>query len=469
MGKKTDPTQMWRIICPEYSGAMKRALHIVYDAISARLDYTPSVERNFGETNCNLAIVGTYDNEIIKKVLDEEIKEGEYLVKVKPSPFDGEKKIAIISGFSPVDVMYAANDFADDYTVKAAETDRIPFFDKVFNGIAPDYCVKTSPFVKRRGLWTWGHCIYDYKKYFDNMARLKLNRVTIWNDFVPFNIDDILDYAHSLGIAVILGYSWGWTDHMKIDISDDSLLEKWQENILENYEKNYACLDIDGIYFQTFTETKDDNLNGINIAQKAVDFVNSTASKILDKYPNLEIQFGLHATSVKNQLDIIAKTDKRVSIIWEDCGDFPWEYLAFVDQNQEATEDFTKQIMSLRDNAPTGGVFKGQVCLDWWNFKNQTGRYIMGENMTKGKTKRDYAQRILHQNQSYWLKNADKLQSMVKLMGENADISDLLEEGLFEEGIWFAAALYAEVLWNPNRDINDIIRLVSERENIRFA
>ena len=65
---------------------------------------------------------------------------------------------------------------------------------------------------KIRSIFTWGHSINNFREYIDNMARVRLNEVIIWNDYVPINIDEIVEYAHSYGISVVLGYSWGWRE-----------------------------------------------------------------------------------------------------------------------------------------------------------------------------------------------------------------------------------------------------------------
>ena len=57
------------------------------------------------------------------------------------------------------------------------------------------------------------------------------------------------------------------------------------------------------------------------------EFVNHTAQQMLSRYPGLDLQFGLHATSVKNQLDYMKKVDPRLTIVWEDCGAFPYDYI----------------------------------------------------------------------------------------------------------------------------------------------
>ncbi|MFA7637134.1 MAG: hypothetical protein WCX81_05170, partial [Monoglobales bacterium] len=397
-------------------------------------------------------------------------KKGGYIVKVCDSTLHEGRRMALIVGDTAVETIYAAADFADDYKALACRTDRVPYFDVFMTETTiqmPDYYVNTAPTVKRRGIWTWGHCIYDYKKFFENMARIKLNRITIWNDFVPANMADIIDYAHSLGIAVVLGFSWGW--RVQIDLSEPDKLNEWMDSVINNYENNYAHLNHDGIYFQTFTETNSDNINGMSIAENAVIWTNTISGRLLEKYPNLEIQFGLHATSVKDHLETIAKVDPRVSIVWEDCGDFPWHYCGYIDEDQKATEDFTRAISNLRKYAPFGGVLKGHICLDWGDFEHQTGPFIMGENPLKMRNRRDYAARLLRQSQSFWLKNAGKVLNIIRIMGENADISDLVEDGMFEEKIWFSVALYAQMLWESDKDSNYLIAKVAERENITFA
>ena len=61
-----------------------------------------------------------------------------------------------------------------------------------------------------------------------------------------------------------------------------------------------------------------------------VDMVNEVAGQIWEITPDLRIIFGLHATSVRNRLDEIARVDPRMEILWEDCGEFPYSYNSYV-------------------------------------------------------------------------------------------------------------------------------------------
>jgi hypothetical protein len=40
----------------------------------------------------------------------------------------------------------------------------------------------------------------------------------------------------------------------------------------------------------------------------------------LEKYPDLDIQFGLHATSILDNYTCLEELDSRITITWEDAG-----------------------------------------------------------------------------------------------------------------------------------------------------
>ena len=37
-----------------------------------------------------------------------------------------------------------------------------------------------------------------------------MNRLLFWNDDAPLNCQEIIDYAQSRGVKVVLGFAWGW-------------------------------------------------------------------------------------------------------------------------------------------------------------------------------------------------------------------------------------------------------------------
>ena len=393
--------------------------------------------------------------------------EEEYFIRVRDN-------VVTIEGYDDAGVLYGALDFYNKYIVKYEHPDTDAYW---VNFLAkdelPDFEYGSAPSVKERGLWTWGHVIYDYRGYLDNMMKLKMNRVIIWNDFLPTNAKEIVEYAHSRNIKVIWGYAWLWdTNCNRFDLKN---LEGYSEEIFAKYEAEYTKVGGDGIYFQTFTELPNDNIDGVIIAEAAAKFVNRTVALFYEKYPDMEIQFGLHATSVKNRLEFIKTVDKRVSIVWEDCGSFPFSYVPNDVASFDATNELIKTISQLRgDDDRFGVVTKGLVKLDWTQFEHPTGAQCIGvcsERMRKNRIERK--SRIWRYIQACWLTNADKAYEMTQEMCriKNGDfcVFALVEDGMFEENIMYPVALYSEMLWNCRGDVKALMSEVALRDYVCFA
>jgi len=395
-------------------------------------------------------------------------KDEEYAITVK----DG---VAIIEGLDDAGVLYGVIDFYNEYVVKHQYLDdpNRYFVNFLLGDTLPDFEHRSSPSVKERGLWTWGHVIYDYRGYLSNMMKLKMNRVVIWNDHAPVNAGEIVDCAHSMGIKVIWGFSWLWdTDCAKFDLND---IDRYSEEIFQKYEREYAHLGGDGIYFQTFTELHTDNIGGVNIAGAATDFVNRTASLFFEKYPDIEIQFGLHATSVKNDLGYIKATDERIRIVWEDLGAFPFSYIPNDVKDFDKTMSLVDGIANLRGESDRFGVVtKGLVKLDWSEFEHLKGAQTIGVSSRALKENRiERKRRIWRYIQASWLVNADKallaVRRMCRLKNGELSILALVEDGMFEENIMFPVALYSEMLWNAEGDLKEITKAVAMRGYVDFA
>ncbi len=325
----------------------------------------------------------------------------EYSISVKD-------EIVIIEGFDDSGVLYGCIDFYNKYIIKY----EFPHTDKYrincFEKDLPDFEYSSSPSVRDRGIWTWGHVIYDYKNFIDNMVMLKMNTLTAWNDFVPVNAKEMVEYAHSCGIKVIWGFAWGWdTNCRKIEFG--KLCEQ-SADIFEKYEKEYSRLGGDGIYFQTATELNTEEIGGIVIAETVTDFVNKTSALFYEKYPELEIQFGLHATSVKTKLQYIANVDKRIRIVWENCGAFPFSYIPNDVKDFDETVDFVNQIAVLRGKDDRfGAVTKGLTKLDWSKFEHMEGSAFIGISSKLMKADRVVRKsKIWRYLQAFWLTNAGK-------------------------------------------------------------
>jgi len=155
---------------------------------------------------------------------------------------------AIIEGADDAGVLYGCLDFYNKYVVEFEYTDDDnTFLKNPFEGdTLDDFEYASSPAVKNRGIWTWGHVIYDYRGFLDNMMKLKMNTVIIWNDFVPVNAGELIDYAHSLNIKVIFGFAWLWdVDCAKNDLRH---LDGFSEEIFEKQGSASTKMDTFSIF-----------------------------------------------------------------------------------------------------------------------------------------------------------------------------------------------------------------------------
>ena len=434
----------------------------------------------FNEENLkkDLFILGTQrDNPYIARLVKDgylnpcDKKEG-FSIKFMKNPYSPEAFIlAIASKDDPRGVLYGTVElFYNVLPDKKNRHNHCPYFYELFKKDIPEpFELSSAPACKHRGLWTWGHVIFDYKRYIDRMVTMKMNSLVIWNDYPPVNLKEVIDYAHSCGIAIYAGYAWGW-DNTKIHISKE-ILSQLRVKIVKEYQEKYQSFDLDGIYFQSFTETTKDELDGLNIAQEVTNLVNDVSAVLLEKEPELKLLFGLHATSVKTKLDVINKVDKRVYIIWEDMGAFPFAYVPQKVEDFPETTEFTKAIASLRGNKERfGAVTKGLVCLDWIKFIHQKGPFVMGEATAeyikrRFETKKD----IWKYTSAYWLQNASfAKKAIAAMLEENPEsfIVGLVEDALIEEALPLPVALYGELLWNPHGDEGELLTKCAQREDV---
>lgn len=382
--------------------------------------------------------------------------------------------VVMIEGYDDRGVLYGCVDFYNKYLLKIEfTTDATLIFPNPVEKPLPDFALVSAPAIRNRGIWTWGHVIYDYRSFLRNMAKLKMNTLIVWNDFVPCNAGDIIAFAHGCGIRILLGYSWCWdTDCTRFSLD---AINKSSPEFFETYEKQYSGLDIDGIYFQSFTEVGTDSINGTLVAPAVTEFVNRTVRPFLEKYPNLELQFGLHATSVRNKLAYIKNVDPRIRIVWEDCGAFPFSYLPGDTEDYSGTLEFAGKISVLRGaDDKFGVVTKGLTKLDWTVFEHMQGPACIGVSSRRWRESRSAEKnRLWKYLQAYWLTNSDKAYGMIQYLRAqkrgNLDVTALVEDGMFEEKIMFPVALYSEMLWDCGRELPEMINEVALRDYVAFA
>ena len=409
---------------------------------------------------------GSGANAVHLSVLKDHVPENGYRVEVA-IPADGRQDV-FIEGGDPVSLSYGVMDFCHRYLPRARISGTVadPYYYRALftDDALPPAEYTSAPRIQRRGLWTWGLAIYDWPGYLENMARLRLNELIIWNDFAPINGREIVSRAHELGIRIIWGYAWGWDTTMRLDTSEEAT-----QHIIETYENQYAALGGDGIYFQSFTETSQETLDGVLIADAVFGFVNRTAARLLERHPKLRLQFGLHADSVKNHLDIIARVDPRVEIIWENCGGFPYHSSPGVIGDTEATKAFTEKLLALRQGAATGAVFKAMIQLNWPSFKHQTGPETLGcADEMKIRAILPPIREIWRYISGEWLDHGELCRDIMRLYADRSDtaVYNLVENGLFEREIPLPAALYAELAWDCEQDWRTLRRDVLQRLNV---
>ena len=465
-----------RIVYGCYEGVQKTAVEMLYGMIAPYVPYvltaTPADETNLADTGDLLILIGTCGNNAhIRSLRDagcfeaEDRREG-YSIAVIASPWHEGRRIAVLQGADDAGTLYAAADFECYYIRHVLQYDGYhynrrhrPFIDE-----ALPFARRSAPAIEHRGLWSWGHVIYDYRGYIENMSRCKLNTLILWNDFAPLNAADIVAYAHLHAVKIIWGFSWSWGE--EVVPSDAAERQKWAERVLQTYEQQYAPLGGDGIYFQTFTETGDTSIDGRSIAELAVDWVSGISRALYARYPDLWVQFGLHATSIQEAYAHFSRIDPRMSIVWEDAGGFPYQYDPRNTGDIDQTLAYTQQLLALRGAEERfGAVLKGFTVLNWKDFEHQKGPFVLG-CLSRSATGRlaDEKQFYWRYAAPYWINQADAMRRFATCVAE-AKVRDrlvmaLVEDGVWEHGIHVSAALYAALLWNPDEPIDGLLEVI---------
>ena len=464
------------IVYGEYCGTTRKAIELLTQFLLDETGEYPACHKAEGfvpREGVRYLYVGTASNNpLVGEKTDKVLTHPEeYYIRVKEDE-------VLIQGSDEGGMLYGCVDFYCKYLLPMSTNhDHLkPYFENLFADTLPDFSLVSHPDVKDRGIWTWGHVIFDYKGFIDNMVKCKMNTLIVWDDFPPVNAREMTDYAHLCNVKVIWGYAWLWdTDFSKIT---REYIDSNVDSIVALYEEKYKDLGGDGIYFQSFTELNSEYVNGLLIAEAVTDFVNLVSGRILEKYPELELQFGLHSMSVKEKLPYIQKVDKRVRITWEDCGAFPFAYRPNELEGFGEMVEFTKKITNLRSTQEQtdkfGVVLKGLTSLDWSLFEHQQGPFVLGtcsERFLDKNVRRK--EKIWKYVQAYWLANADRALEVIRSLQQDKAgelcITALVEDGLFEKKMYFPVALYAEMLWNTGADLKVLMAETAQRDWVDFA
>ena len=301
--------------------------------------------------------------------------EGGYLIRTFN---ERGRNIVLIAGDTPEAVLWATFDFLDVVapTLESEMSSQHGRYAGTFFRAEkiPEYECRRAPQTSVRSIFSWGHVVDDYRATFREMARARFNRAILWNDQQVVNARDVVECAHSWGVKVYWGFSWGWTlsgkDAEGLDFG------KLADDIVAEWRRMWKPMGGDGIYFQSFTETSKREIGGRSIPEAVTELVNAVAARIRAEAPGTDIVFGLHSNSMKRDgaEAAIAKTDPTLEILWENCGGFPfWETNGKVKPPDVA---FCDRILAL--NPSVGLAWKAQLRMDWKNYVPPAGPFMLG-------------------------------------------------------------------------------------------
>ena len=296
------------------------------------------------------------------------------------------RNVVLLAGDTPEAVLWATFDFLDVVAPTLEGVPVQPSGEKIssqhgrYAGMffraekIPAYECRRQPQTPVRSIFSWGHVVDDYRATFREMARARFNRAILWNDQLVVNARDVVACAHSWGVKVYWGFSWGWTLSGKEGKGLD--FGKLADDIVAEWRRKWKPMGGDGIYFQSFTETSNREIGGRSIPEAVTELVNAVAARIRAEAPGIDIVFGLHSNSMKRERaeEAIAKVDPSLEILWENCGGFPfWETDGKVMPPDEA---FCDRILAL--NPSVGLAWKAQLRMDWKNYVPPAGPFMLG-------------------------------------------------------------------------------------------
>jgi hypothetical protein len=484
------PGTRWHIVFGAYAGVEQFAVNELQRAVQAHLPYVVQVWPADGEPPLHehQILAGTAANHrLIREMVDRGVvraPQGEegYTIACVESPFAAGKRALVIVGADARGVLYGVEELSAQMLGGTAGAGGLVWESGILDQM-PDFAISEAPAIARRGLWTWGYVIYDYRGFLDHMARLKLNRLVMWNDCPPLNAGEVIRYAHERGVEVILGFHWGWG--FELELGNPEHRQMIKEYVLRTYLDGYRGLGMDGIYFQTLTEHSETTAGGQSTAALTCEMVNSVARALLEEEPELYIQFGLHATSIRERYPDLAGLDKRITMVWEDAGVIPYAYDPVAENapgawpqvwddvsTPEGTLAYSQQLATLRMGTEFGMVPKGWTWLRWAEEFEHHGPFILGER-EPGAIRRRLAERQARWDRvnALWQANyryaARFYREMVKI-APRMTVTGLVEDGEFEAAIQTSVALFAEMLWDPQRNEEQMLQRAVRLQRSRY-
>jgi len=471
----------WEIAFGSYEGVHQFAVNELQRMVQRYLPYVVVVRAASApphREDSNLILVGTPDKNrrlaelIARGALDAPEGPQGYSIAIADSPDGGGRRMAAIAGSDPAGVLYGVEDFNARVLALGIAEDKPELQQQAFDAMA-NVAFREAPAINNRGIWTWGYTIYDYRRFLDNMARLRMNMLTIWNHCVPANCREVIEYAHLRGVQVVLGFHWGWGQE-GFDLAKPDDRRRIKEIVLDNYRRNYRDLSADGIYFQTLTEHAITEKDGMTTAAAACRLVNEISRELYAERADLYIQFGLHATSIQDRYADLAELDERVVIAWEDAGVIPFSYDAVLEfppspgrpTTPQGTIEYARKLATFRKGTEFAMVPKGWTHLRWSDEFEYHGPFVLGERDGQFIRRRlERRARRWDQSNAFWTLNYPHAvrfyRELLACRPPKMTVTGLIEDGVFEQVIQPSAALFAQMIWDPSRDEQELLRLAS--------
>lgn len=467
----------WKIFCGEnLTPTEKKAVYEIYGSVRQYLPYIITVCESEADVteNDNVIYVGTTaSNTALARLAEQgyyhvETRAEGFSIKAGRSVRSRARTDIVIQGADAVGVLYGVYEFRHRYLDDLAKYYGYHFENRLalFADEMPKFQLQSAPSIKYRGLWTWGHMIYDYRRYIDHMAQCKLNTLIMWNDFAPLNGKEIVEYAHARGVRVIWGFTCAWGEDIVVNPADPADREYWAKQVVDTYTREYSALGGDGIYFQGFTETNEKTIAGIPIATLITEWINRVSEEFQKAYPDLYVQFGIHSTSIGENYTMM-DISGDVTPVWEDCGSFPYQY----DPRKETgkirgTLEYTKKLVeAAKKSGRFGEVLKGFTVLRWKSFEHYKGRIIVGETDGAYQKQRRAEKKFYWQfSEPYWINHANDLKKHIACIADanltDSTVTALVEDGVLEEGVPTSIGIYSELLWDCKAKTDEIIEKI---------
>ncbi len=469
MADLTPGEKRWTLAFGDYRGLEQQAILELYRGLQLFVNYVMPLRDAAGVDPAlleHVLLVGTArSNRLLAALLaDKRIPappgpQG-YTLWIGQAPWNPEHRLIALLGADDAGVYHGAQELLASLSAVEAPFDK-PLKRRTALAALPDRVTCEAPTVKDRGIWTWGYVIYDYRRFIDHMARLKMNMLTVWNSEAPHNLAEVAAYAHQRGIRLIAGFNWGWGHNLELTSAADRA--KIRDIALTTYRNEYEGRPIDGIYFQTLTEHTNQESGGRSIASWCCDLVNDIAREMYKTEPGLSIQFGLHATSIRAHYTDLAALDPRLIITWEDAGALPFSYSPNPEGGggYEATLDYARQLAAFRPGTPFAMVPKGWMCLRWDDEFAKHGPFLLGERDPAFlRARLEARQPEWDARNIQWFRHyplAARFYREIAAINPHVLATGLVEDGLFDARIQPSVALFGETIWNPHRSDADLL------------